>query len=149
MSCSHCGYTAILYFQKHPSPPTTTWDTSLHQKAAPCCHRGSARHGTPVLSENPNTSVSALEAQMEYFQPRVTSKHTKFTQQEPGMLSSHLETSLQGSRSKQLLVRCFSRKQWLLVFWLDDRFISAWQEGVNSENLQVHENDRKLNSSMI
>lgn len=88
---------------KTSSPPTTTWDTSLHQKAAPCCHGGSARLGTP--SENPNTSVAALEAQIEYFQPQVTSIHTNFTQQDAGMLSSHLETSWQGSRSKQLLLQ--------------------------------------------
>lgn len=89
-------------------------------ESSTCCHRASARLGTPVLSESPNTSVSTLEAQMESFQPQVTSTHTNFTQQEPGMLSSHLETSWQGSRSKQLLVRCFSRKQWLLSFSFSD-----------------------------
>lgn len=53
----------------HPQPQP---GTPLHQKAAPCCHRGSAKLVTPVLSKNPNTSVSALEAQMDYFQPQVT-----------------------------------------------------------------------------
>lgn len=100
----------ILHHQPQSGRPLFT------RKQHPAGHRGCARHGTPVLSENLNTSVSALEAQMENFQPQVTSIHTNFTQQEPGMLSSCLETSWQGSRSKQLLVRCFSRKQWLLVF---------------------------------
>lgn len=53
-----CTFKNILHHQPQPGTP-------LHQKAA-------TEALTPVLSENPNTSVSALEVQMEYFQPQVT-----------------------------------------------------------------------------
>lgn len=45
---------------------------------------------TPVLNQDPDSSVSALEAQTEDFQPRATSIRTSFTWQEPKMLNSHL-----------------------------------------------------------
>lgn len=101
---------------------TTTWGHIFYQKAYRC-HRGSARIKTPILSENRNSSVSALEAQMEYFQPWLTSIHTSFTQQErrnAQLPLRLLKKSRQVSSSKQLLVRRLSRKHWMPSFLHSD-----------------------------
>jgi len=119
----------------------------------------------PILSENPHSSVSALEAQREYFQPRVTSIHTSFTQQEPEMLSSHLGSWKKAGRlavasSPQSGVYVGSTGCWashILTWWQvylcllvgDLRWHEVFQRCFNSETLQIHESYRKLKSPLI